>query len=521
MFRYFIIILNVIFTQALLSSEVEGFSFLLNNNSLSKPLNANSFYDVINIGDTIWAISSKGIHISKDYGKTWNNISFNDKSISAIGYNKYNKTVWLAFANNVDINGQKLPNGLGLAYSTNYGQNWNYLAQPKDDNKDSLEFYGANKIRALPITTTINNLVYDIAFSKNTVWIASFAGGLRKSTDNGLTWKRVVIPPDYIDTISPTKTYNFTLSPSAGKLGLENNLNHRVFSVASLDDSIIFVGTAGGINVSFDNGKTWYKTTSTNKINGISGNFVTSVYPDTVNKIIFIASWKAEGQNEYTALSFSKNLGESWNIVFRDNKFYNFANAGSDIVAVSDNGVFRSKNGFNWDKLNYFTDSQNKLYTFDNKYYAVASIIKGDSIDIFFAGNNNLVKIREANNNLFWDGYWKIYFASEENFNVNSTYAYPNPFSPSIDGLCKIKYSTGGQNKKVTIRVFSFDMLPVRTIIQNLERGIGEHNISNNEVIDYWDGKNDEGNYVENGVYFYRIDIEGFKPLFGKIMVVK
>ncbi len=508
-------------TKNVLSSDYGGFSYLLSLESDKRYLNANSFSDVITVGDTIWVISSKGIHISRDFGKSWENQEFAGKSISAIGYNYYNKTIWIAFANNVDINGQKLPNGLGLAYSENFGKTWNNIPQPIDKNEDSLEFYGQNKLRALPITTTINNLVYDIAFSKNTIWIATFAGGLRKSTDNGKTWLRVVLPPDYIDTITPNKSYSFTLSPTSGRMELENNLNHRVFSVASMNDSIVIVGSAGGVNISFDNGISWVKTTANNKSYGISGNFVTAILPIIINDAIYIASWKAEGQNEFNAISFTTNFGETWNMVAREHKVYNFTNAGNDIIAVTENGVLRSSNGFNWDKITYFYDSFSKLNTFDSKYYGSATIDLGDSLDIYFAGNSNLVKIREAKNNIFWDGFWTVYFAVDENFPTSKTYAYPNPFSPSIDGLCKIKYSIAGQNKKVTIRIFSFDMLPVRTLIQNVERGIGNHNISDNEIIDFWDGKSDDGKIVANGVYFYRIDIDGFKPLYGKIMVVK
>jgi photosystem II stability/assembly factor-like uncharacterized protein len=512
-----IIILFLIISELSLSSVNGGFSYLLSKGNI----NANSFSDVINVKDTIWAVSTKGIHITRDGGKNWENLFFENKSISAIAYNNYNKTIWVAFANNVIIDGQNLPNGLGLAYTSDFGRSWNEIKQPVDNNFDTLETYGINTIKALPITTTINNLIYDIAFTKNTVWVASFAGGLRKSSDMGKSWKRVVLPPDYLDAIKPSDTLKFSLSPSSGRMGLENNLNHRVFSVASLSDSIVCVGSAGGINISFDDGNSWLKTNATNKVYGISGNFVVSILADTITNNIYIASWKAEGANEFNAVSFTSNYGNTWNIVLNDIKIYNFCKAGNDIIAVSENGIYRSQNSFNWQNLNYFYDESNKLYTFDNKFYGCTSIKKNDTLDIYFAGNSNLVKIEELDNGTMWDGKWKIYFASDENFNVNSSYAYPNPFSPSIDHLLKIKYSTNGETKKVSIRILSFDMQLVRTIIQNAERGIGSHNISNNEIIDYWDGKDDNGNSVANGTYFYRIDIDGYKPIYGKILVIK
>ena len=90
-----------------------------------------------------------------------------------------------------------------------------------------------------------------------------------------------------------------------------------------------------------------------------------------------------------------------------------------------------------------------------------------------------------------------------------------DPYSPKLDQL-KIKYSTGGKDAPVTIRIFDFGMNYVRTILQNAMR---------NKTIasppDFWDGKNDAGNIVPNGVYLYRVDVGSDKPLFGKIIVMQ
>jgi flagellar hook assembly protein FlgD len=66
----------------------------------------------------------------------------------------------------------------------------------------------------------------------------------------------------------------------------------------------------------------------------------------------------------------------------------------------------------------------------------------------------------------------------------------------------------------------------VRTIIQNASRGNPLHlvdgsNTESNGVIDYWDGKDERGNFVPNGVYFYRIELDGGSPVFGKILVLQ
>ena len=56
----------------------------------------------------------------------------------------------------------------------------------------------------------------------------------------------------------------------------------------------------------------------------------------------------------------------------------------------------------------------------------------------------------------------------------------------------------------------------VRTLIQNAPR-----NISADIERVTWDGRDDAGSIVTNGVYFYRIEIGDRDPLYGKIIVMQ
>ena len=76
--------------------------------------------------------------------------------------------------------------------------------------------YGINRLRALPVTVAEQNLTYDFAFTPGAVWITSWAGGLRRSTDMGQTWQRMVLPPDDMDSINPDDTLDFCYAASAG-----------------------------------------------------------------------------------------------------------------------------------------------------------------------------------------------------------------------------------------------------------------------------------------------------------------
>ncbi len=95
-----------------------------------------------------------------------------------------------------------MPEGSGLHYTSDFGVTWHSVPQPLDDAGDSTLIYGINdgvqlpKVRVLPVTVAIQNLVYDIDFTPDAVWIATFAGGVRKSTDMGQSWQRILLPSD-------------------------------------------------------------------------------------------------------------------------------------------------------------------------------------------------------------------------------------------------------------------------------------------------------------------------------------
>ena len=80
----------------------------------------------------------------------------------------------------------------------------------------------------------------------------------------------------------------------------------------------------------------------------------------------------------------------------------------------------------------------------------------------------------------------------------------------------KIKYSTGGNEASVTIRVFDFGMNYVKTIIQNAPRSRTIEGAP-----EFWDGTDDNGNLLPNGVYFYSVEMDNEEPLFGKIIYLQ
>ena len=88
--------------------------------------------------------------------------------------------------------------------------------------------------------------------------------------------------------------------------------------------------------------------------------------------------------------------------------------------------------------------------------------------NIWLGSTDGLTRLQETPGRM-WEGTWKIYFASQPVAANDETYCYPNPFNPRQEEL-KIKYSTGGNDANVTIRIFDFSFNYVRTVIQNVSR---------------------------------------------------
>jgi len=95
----------------------------------------------------------------------------------------------------------------------------------------------------------------------------------------------------------------------------------------------------------------------------------------------------------------------------------------------------------------------------------------------------------------------------------SNTYCYPNPFNPLINPA-KIYFKIGYQNfVKIKIIDEGGDLVKVEDISLS----------DNNSDLSYflWDGKNDRGEFVSNGIYFYQLKSDEGEKLWGKICIIK
>jgi hypothetical protein len=182
---------------------------------------------------------------------------------------------------------------------------------------------------------------------------------------------------------------------------------------------------------------------------------------------------------------------------------------------LTDNGAFRSTNGGQtWILPNSIVDNQTGAQLKTNIFYSAA--VSGNYI--FLGSNDGLARLKE-NIGTVWQGEWKVYQSSSPLSSIEDSYCYPNPFSPRKEpSKVRFKYSTNGVQENVTIRIYDFAFNYVATVIQNAPR---KTDLESESDKDDWDGRDANGNYVPNGVYFYRIEIGDKDPLFGKIIVLQ
>lgn len=481
----------------------------------SRPL-SNSAVEFLIKNDSVWVGGGKGLDLTLDGGRTWKHFSneppFDGEDIAAI--DNYKNIIWISLAGSYKTDQGYVPQGKGLVYSSDNGLTWKKIDQPREPDKATVDTltYGINKIRALAVTTDINNITYDIAVTSKAVWITSFAGGLRKSTNFGQIWERIILPPDHRDAITPNDTLDFDLSPvNRPDYKLRENLNHRVFSIMATDDTTLWVGTASGINKSTDGGVSWKHFTFSNQTKPISGNFVVGFGRNLFRgkEIIWAATVNAIDAREFRAVSLSSDGGASWYTTLRGEFVHNFGFKDSIAYAVSSSGLFRSDDGgVSWATYFNFTDSKSHLRITDPSSYAVG--VQKDTI--WVATADGLIKSIDSKTN-YLGSDWTIFRAYQNSNSSSDVYIYPNPFSPA-SGVCRVHYRMDG-GSTVSIKILNFAMEPVRTLINNASRVV---NMQHDEI---WDGKDDNGKIVANALYYVRVQIGDNDPAWGKVIVLQ
>ena len=129
------------------------------------------------------------------------------------------------------------------------------------------------------------------------------------------------------------------------------------------------------------------------------------------------------------------------------------------------------------------------------------------------------------------DEPYEISFEVVNESAITHFYPYPNPFSTS----CRFVFTLTGSEipSRIKIQIMTVSGRVVREITQD---EIGPIRIGNNITTYAWDGRDQYGDQLANGVYFYKVYIEGdggdigrrvtsadraFKNGFGKLYILR
>ena len=396
---------------------------------------------------------------------------------------------------------------------------WIHFSQPVDNQTDTLADFANKYFRALPVTVSNNNVTYDAAISDDYIWITSWAGGLRRIPLQNLagdsSWTRVPLPLDDMDVLTTCSDTSYAdnilkdyyLNPR-DPLD-DGNHNHKAFSVLAYGDTV-WVGTANGINRGLlgQNGCIDWEHFSFPQ-DGISGNFVVGltrqVWGNT--NIIWAVTMNAEDRGEERGLSYTID-DSTWHTALIGERIYNVYAEGSLVFAASENGLWKSiiddpHDTPMWalfepaiqailleDSLVFDTDEilTNEVisFAFDNRPYYSQAVLWLGTLD----GLARSSDIDGSN--------WQIFRAE---YDPTELYAYPNPYSPYshnvLDGDGYVRFHTSEVvSYTIEMSIYNFSLGII--FKKKYDRRSGTESLK-------WDGKDQNGKLVDNGVYFINL----------------
>jgi len=476
----------------------------------------NSIGDMsVGADSTLWIAAGGGVAKSPDFGETWiqysgeNTENFPRGTVSAMRVR--GDTVWVATVFDTSTTAGDLDAGGGLARSFDGGESWTYLPQPTESPEDSVVAYGDTVVTLNPTTTNVQNITYDLAFRDSIVWVASWGGGIQKSTDYGQTWRRIPTPMDNMESLSPESVppdYEIRLVPGDNRSG---NENQKGFSVAMRGEHV-WVGTSGGVNHSTDGGQTWRRYHFDNS--RMSGNWVLALHlQDTGENTYLWASTGQTVQGQQSGISVYNYNKDLWRTAKTVRFANNFAHrpATHEVYAATDAGIFKTADfGYSWEPFGTIYDEETGEPVYGSSgsrgiFYAISALI-GPSPD----GERDRLWIGTTDGLAYTDNEyeWQVLraFQPTSSPEVENIYVYPNPFSPSRhnqlegDGHVRIQYDMRASGT-VTVRVFDFAMDKVADVVVEKSRPEGSFS-------EAWNGRNRLGDIVANGVYFCKVTLQ-------------
>lgn len=447
-------------------------------------------------------------------------------------------TVWVGTLIDSVVAGQGAQQaGTGLSFSHDGGDSWHHIPNEFifDPSKPGFERTPG---------TTILNACFDLSIDGEAVYAAFFAGSTVRSLDQGRTWEPFL--PGGADEIVffASETAADSLQSVADSLASENAepsriaplraaadslasqaFLHRTFAVVAYGDTV-WIGTSGGIAFTFDGGQHWQNAKVRLSEEGTplpshpAGNWVVAlerqILPDGTTAIWAGTNTTAPGQTQ--AISVSRDLGQTWEHT-GPTFAWDFAFTPNFVWAGTDQGLLASPDP--------------TLTTDSERAWDPIEVADGEPLTGTFVGLARVGEVlwvgaeqglgRSADEGATWRvirDLVRTRTLDEGNFvraggvpdSTALAYAAPNPFAPSRE-TTTIVFSLS-QDAAVSVAIYDFASGLVRNLAADAPFAGGvDHRI-------LWDGRDQDGQLVANGTYFYRIALNTGQRAFGRVVVL-
>lgn len=480
-------------------------------------------------GDTLWISPSLNRNIGN--AAFWFTPENADSVVDGIGrvfsLEAEQDTVVAGLGYTSVIEGGRIPAAYGYYITLDGGDSWDYVSFPLDPRgtNDTTFTYGGMVYDRIRITVPEQSPPYALDFEGEVIFSANWASGLLRSTDLGATWERVILPPFSAKDLSPEEDNYYwqtclsrnsqgSCTESVNKYNSIDDDNLKGFGLYIDSMDRVWFGSAGGINIS-ENALTapidsisWKHVSYNGSANGLLGNWIIDIHEEPGTGKIWMTNWIASSPQKQGVV-YTEDGGVTFKQMLIGERINDIGFKDGYVFAAGDEGLFISPNGGDTWLKSPPIKSPNTFIKPSASYYSVAT-----TTDRVWIGTEDGI----ASTSDFGDS-WEITrvdfplsggnIFDPEGRSVKA-YAYPNPFSPTVYELVRIKFELQ-ESTEVNIRIFDFGM--------NLVRELEQSSYSAGTYEAVWNGLDEQGRQVANGPYFYVIET-GSTQITGKILLV-
>jgi hypothetical protein len=504
--------------------------------TFTNEITSNDIYGLAGHGDTLWMATNWGINftIAKTETPTWAGYKSDQGRFNgALGFGS-GRLLAALVSEQSDKNSSVVFNKLWL-YSHASGNSGSYkVLQPGFEDADHLD----------SLEKSTNFSVADILWTNNHFWLACLDGGLVRYDIDG----------DSMQAFFPGKTAGF--KPSAFTKSIDGALSGYPDTSRNSRQRVIAVDAANPLSVSpslwvATPAKLWNYKPQEKAWDSLPSSL-------TDNKMIFqsyqnvYVDGAGDSSGLYAAIKFKKETQKIDTIGFF--KYDTSVQAWKVLVENLENvppasfgpsGEIYLSFG---NQVHLYTDTNGALTTvwsgdifqkrmtqatggdYPNFINDILCLPRPDGkVALWIASSTTSLP---TNNGLFFSldekrderdtaAFYYVHRDKKLTGALKQSYAYPGILNASNGGKAVFAYNLS-KASKVTIRIFDWNMDPVKTVIKSKDRPAGNdrsNGRSTNAAEDVWDGTTDSGRRVAAGVYYYKITAQSGEHSFGKIIV--